>query len=145
MLVTGCASVWEAGGPNNPGHIFTLQSHSRNGWRLPGNDRKPGKEYILRSIWTTSFSVVITKAYVSGFYIHITSSGLNIHIRESSTAKWHFFFFYKRQHKWWEACSVHIYTVIKKRVKTFEARQAGCETEGARQENGVLHHTMFQQ
>ncbi len=51
--------------------------------------------------------VVITKAYVSGFYIHITSSGLYIHTRESSQAKWRF----TKDNINGRGSSVHIYNI----------------------------------
>lgn len=53
--------------------------------------------------------VVIVKAYVSGFYIHITSSGLHIHTRESSKAKWRF----TKDNINGRGSSVHIYNIIK--------------------------------
>lgn len=63
---------------------------------------------------------MITKAYVSGFYIHITSSGLYIHTSESSQAEWRFTKKRKRKkkdnRKWQEAVQ-YIFTTFPKKKK----------------------------
>ena len=73
--------------------------------------------------------VVITKAYVSGFYIHRTSSGLYIHTREPSQAEWPLT---KRQHEWAEAVQ-YIFTTLK--TCRDGLKWAGMQMEVKRKEN----------
>lgn len=94
--------------------FFYSSKSFTNGWLLPGNNIKTKRNTFCVTC-EPHLLVIITKAYVSGFYIHITSSGLHIHtwvIQGQVT-------FYKRQRKWQEACSVHIYNIITKCVKSY--------------------------
>lgn len=89
--------------------------------------------------------VVITKAYVSGFYIHITSSGLYIHTRESSQAKWRF----TKDNINGRGSSVHIYNI--KNVSGFikhgemEAKEKQSGNHTRKIEMIILHHGLVGQ
>ncbi len=111
VSVPVCISMEKTEGPISPCHIFFLSSKSFTiGQLLSGNNIKP-KRNTFFVIFEPHLLVVITRAYVSGFYIHITSSGLYIHSRESSQAKRHF----TKDNMNGRGSSVHIYNIKKKK------------------------------
>lgn len=89
VVVSVCTCMGKAEDQISPCHIFTpISSKSLIiGVVVVWKQHKTKKKNTFCVISEPHLLVVITKAYVSGFYIHITSSGLYIRTRESSQAK----------------------------------------------------------